>query len=80
LHGPYWQWTGKVKGKTVTRAVSEEQVDRYRAWMENAQRLEEIVEQLYEVSAQANHLVTAQERPPSTSQARARRPRAGVSP
>jgi hypothetical protein len=76
LHGPYWQWTSKVNGKTVTRAVSDEQVSRYREWMDNATRFEEIVRQLYEVSAQAGQLLTAQERQLSRPQERARRPRA----
>ena len=26
LHGPYWQWTRKVAGKTITRLVSDEQL------------------------------------------------------
>jgi hypothetical protein len=25
LHGPYWQWTRQVGGKTITRLVSDEQ-------------------------------------------------------
>lgn len=62
LHGPYWQWTSKVKGKTVTRALSPVQVSRYRDWMENAKRFEEIVQELYELSAQANQLLRTQER------------------
>lgn len=62
LHGPYWQWTHKLKGKTVTRALSETQVSRYREWMENAKRFEEIVQELYELSAQANEILRRQER------------------
>jgi hypothetical protein len=65
LHGPYWQWTGKVDGKMTTRALSEEQVSRYREWMENSKRFEEIVDELYVFSVEANEILrTAERRPP----------------
>ena len=70
LHGPYWQWTAKIKGKTVTRILSEQQVSRYREWMGNAQRFDQIVQELYELSAQADELLRSQEgapRPPKRS-------------
>jgi hypothetical protein len=68
LHGPYWQWTNKVDGKTVTRALTEDQAKRYREWMENAGRLEEIVRDLYQISDQADAILRVQERaaPPRT--------------
>lgn len=46
LHGPYLQWTRKIDGKTVTRILSSEQLDRYQAWLDNAQRLRELVHEL----------------------------------
>lgn len=39
LHGPYYQWTRKVAGKTETRLLSAAQMARYRSWFENARRL-----------------------------------------
>ena len=30
LHGPYYQWTRKVDGKTVTRLLNRDQIERYR--------------------------------------------------
>jgi hypothetical protein len=36
LHGPYLSWTRKVNNKTVTRAVSAEEADRYREWMSSS--------------------------------------------
>ena len=57
LHGPYWQWSAKVKGKTVTRNLSERQVERYREWMDNAQRLDHVVAELFELSAEANEVL-----------------------
>ena len=62
LHGPCWQWSGKIKGKSVTRALNEDQLGRYRAWMDNAQRFEEIVQDLFELSADADALVRTLER------------------
>ncbi len=42
-HGPYWQWTRKVKGKTVTRRLSAEQIEHYRPWIESDRRLRELI-------------------------------------
>ena len=46
LHGPYWQWTRKVAGKTVTRLVPDEQLDDYRQWLDNDRRLRALVAEL----------------------------------
>jgi hypothetical protein len=32
LHGPYNQWTRKIDGRTVTRRLDDEQMERYGAW------------------------------------------------
>jgi hypothetical protein len=39
LHGPNVTWTRKVNGKTVTRRLTREQVERYQPWFENNRRL-----------------------------------------
>ena len=46
LHGPYWQWTRKVAGKTVTRLVPDDQLDDYRQWLDNHRRLRALVAEL----------------------------------
>ncbi len=46
LHGPYWQWTRKAAGKTITRLVPDEQLDDYRQWIDNDRRLRELVAEL----------------------------------
>ena len=46
LHGPYWQWTRKVAGKTVTRLVADDQLDDYRQWLDNHRRLRALVAEL----------------------------------
>ena len=46
LHGPYWQWTRKTGGKTITRLVPDEQLDDYRQWLDNDRRLRALVVEL----------------------------------
>ena len=50
LHGPYWQWTRKRAGKTVTRLVPDDQVDDYRQWIDNHRRLRELVAELEDLT------------------------------
>lgn len=45
-HGPYWTWTRSINGKTVTRALSDEQAHRYQPWFDNTHRLRELVNEL----------------------------------
>jgi hypothetical protein len=52
LHGPYIQWTRKVDNKTVTRRLSEEQWEQFRAWFDNAKRLRELLAELEAISLQ----------------------------
>ena len=75
MHGPYWQWTSKIKGKTVTRSLNEAQVRRARAWMENAKRFDRLVAELQELSAQADAILREEERATSDPAARAPRHR-----
>jgi hypothetical protein len=46
LHGPYITWTRKVAGKTVTRRLSAEQLERYKPWFENNRRLGALISEL----------------------------------
>ena len=50
LHGPYYQWTRKVNGKTVTRLLSAAQMERYRDWFANARRIRELTGELEALS------------------------------
>lgn len=52
LHGPYWSWTRKVNGKTVTRNLSPAQLARYRPWFDNASRLRTLTAELEALSVQ----------------------------
>ena len=51
-HGPYLVWTRKVGGKTITRTLSELQAKECRRAIENLQRLEDVVEEMKDISAQ----------------------------
>lgn len=53
LHGPYIQWTRKVNGKTVTRLLSPDQLDRYQTGFDNARRLRALIDELEALSLQA---------------------------
>lgn len=50
LHGPYHEWTRKVKGKTVTVRVTEEQAGLLKQWIANARRLDKILADMQRVS------------------------------
>ncbi|MDA8284856.1 MAG: hypothetical protein M0Z42_16550 [Actinomycetota bacterium] len=49
-HGPFYQWTRKIAGKTVTRRLSSEQMTRYGPWFDNAKHLRELVAELEALS------------------------------
>jgi hypothetical protein len=53
LHGPYITWTRKIKGKTVTRRLTAEQLERYRPWFENNRRLRQLISELETLSLHA---------------------------
>jgi len=46
LHGPYWRWTRKVNGKTVTRRLTDDQQRDYQPLVDNARRLRALVAEL----------------------------------
>lgn len=60
LHGPYWQWTAKVDGKTVNRRLTPAQAELYQEWIANDRRLRALITQMREVAAKAAELRLAQ--------------------
>ena len=66
--GPYWHWTRKRAGKTISRFVPDDQVEDYRQWIDNHRRLRELVAELEDLT-----LAVADQR--SGYQARSRRTR-----
>jgi hypothetical protein len=55
-HGPYYQWTAKVTGKTVTRRLTESEADLYQEWIANDRRLRHIIRQMRQIAAKATEL------------------------
>ena len=60
LHGPYWQWTAKVDGKTVNRRLTQPEAELYSEWIDNDRRHRAIVAQMREVAAKATKLLLEQ--------------------
>ncbi len=52
-HGPYYQWSTAVAGKTLSRRLTETDAELYRAWIANRKRIEAIITQMEKVSADA---------------------------
>jgi hypothetical protein len=50
LHGPFLSWTRKVAGKTVTKLLTDEQLDDYQELFDNHRRLKDLVHELEELS------------------------------
>ena len=57
LHGPYYQWTAKVDGKTVTRRLSPTEASLYQEWIDNDRELRSMIAQMREVAAKATELL-----------------------
>ncbi len=56
-HGPYWQWSRAVGGKTVTRRITEEQAILYKEWIANRRRALGIIAQIEELSRRAGEIL-----------------------
>lgn len=51
-HGPYYIWTRKEKGKTITRSLSEERFKRCQQCIKNYKKMEQIIEEMKKISIQ----------------------------
>ena len=58
-HGPYWQYTRKINGKTVTRRLTSAQAVQYTEWISNGRTLRDLLAQMQQVSEQARDLILA---------------------
>jgi uncharacterized protein DUF6788 len=50
LHGPYYSWTRKIAGKTVTRILNPDQARRYTTWFDDARQLRALTAELEALS------------------------------
>lgn len=62
-HGPYFQYSRKLGGKTVTRRLDADQAENYRQWITNRRKLDEILDQMDQISGQAAEIITKQHPP-----------------
>jgi hypothetical protein len=62
-HGPYYQWSRAVAGKTVSRRLTEDQAQLYQGWIANRRRIEQIIAQMEQTSTAAADLLLRQARP-----------------
>ena len=56
-HGPYWQWTAKVNGKTVTKRLTDPEANLYQEWIGNDRRIRTLLAQIRKVDAKATELL-----------------------
>ena len=54
---PFYQWSSKVNGKTVTRTLNEEEAELYREWIENDRELRQIIKDMREASERATRAI-----------------------
>jgi len=64
LHGPYYQWTRKVDGKTVTVRLSAEQAQLLEGWIAAGRELDRIVAEMERLSLRATDRLLKQLPPP----------------
>ena len=53
LHGPYYQWTMKVDGKTKTVRLTPEDAQVYQGWIANGRRLNQVLAEWENIGIQA---------------------------
>ena len=55
-HGPYYQWTMKVNGKTATRRLSDAEARLHKEWIANDRRMHHLITQMRRVATKAGEL------------------------
>jgi len=56
-HGPYWQWTAKMGGKTVTKRLTATEAKLYQEWIANDRRIRALLDQIRKVDGKAAELL-----------------------
>jgi len=59
-HGPYYQWTRKVNGKTVTRRLSAAEAKLYKEWIDNDRKMRRLIAQMRQVATKAGEIRLAE--------------------
>ena len=73
LHGPYYQWTHKVEGKTVTLRLTAEQAELLAGWIATGREMDRIITEMQRLSLQATDRVLKQLPPPTRTTPKTRR-------
>lgn len=55
-HGPYYQWSAKVNGKTVTRRLNQTEAELYQEWIDNDRQLRAVITEMRQIAAKATAL------------------------
>jgi Family of unknown function (DUF6788) len=55
-HGPYYQWTTKVNGKTVTRRLNADEAKLYQEWIANDRKMRQLIAQMRQVATKAGEI------------------------
>jgi hypothetical protein len=58
-HGPYYQLSWKEAGKTVSRLLSADEAALYREWIDNRRHLESVLQEMRDLSRQADEYLLA---------------------
>jgi hypothetical protein len=56
MHGPYYQWTAKENGKTVTRRLNATEMGLYQEWIDNDRQLRRILQQMRQIAVKVAEL------------------------
>jgi hypothetical protein len=54
---PFYQWSSKVNGKTVSRILTEEEAELYKEWIDNDHELRTIIKAMRQASERATQLI-----------------------
>jgi hypothetical protein len=55
--GPYYQWTSKINGKTITRRLTEAEASLYQEWITNDRTLRALIAEMRQIAAHTTELI-----------------------
>jgi len=53
LHGPYYQWTRKLAGKTVTARLTQQQAESIQKWIASGREIDRLLVEMERISLEA---------------------------
>lgn len=53
LHGPYYQWTRKIRGRTSTVRLTRQEAELLATWIQNGRQLDKIIKQMEALALRA---------------------------